>query len=371
MRIVILVCGFCFKNFFIIGLWRCGCVCVGLCVSLCIYVFLSLYAVSWCRFARWIFAKSIFLRTLKDKPLTIWLSKLMRKWSMSADAFKLWIKGENGIFRVFLNIFFLVLFVFVTINVCLIQIQCMLDSCIVDNQHRIDLCYRPHICGRLKLWDWMLIAWKAFVWSKIYWNVMNSSEMVKKTSPICQFQESLPSTIRRNVLCQKPCFDQYIHAWPKQRFMVHTSKCFILPQNSKRKRKKTDSVLKWPQNVHFKNTLKWCAECDNINQNVCKFEMCSNDTGFWCPKRTQLESFVSEDKSTRIFGTLNSHWISYHRETNNKQPSIYQPEGDRREQISVRQNVCTMFNVQCSQFKIKTQSTPSKWYNVCGHIGPA
>lgn len=180
MRIVILVCGFCFKNFFIIGLWRCGCVCVGFCVSLCIYVFLSLYAVSWCRFARWIFAKSIFLRTLKDKPLTIWLSKLMRKWSMSADAFKLRIRGENGIFRVFLNIFFLVLFVFVTVNVCLIQIQCMLDSCIVDNQHRIDLCYRPHICGRLKFWDWMLIAWKAFVWSKIYWNVMNSSEMVKK-----------------------------------------------------------------------------------------------------------------------------------------------------------------------------------------------
>lgn len=169
-------------------------------VYLCLSLSLSVSAVYWCRFARLFSSKSIFLRTLNDKPLTIWLSKLMRKWSMSANAFKLRIKRGNGIFRVFLKKF-LVLFVFVTINVCLIQIQCMLDSCIVDNQHRIDLCYRPHICVRLKLWDWMLIAWKAFVWSKIYLNVMNSFEIVQKTSPIFQFQESLPSTIRR-----KPCY---------------------------------------------------------------------------------------------------------------------------------------------------------------------
>lgn len=123
----------------------------------------------------------------------------------------------------------------------------------------------------------------------------------------------------------------------------------------KTKEEKTDSVLKWPQNVHFKNTLKWCAECDNINQNVCKFEMCSNDTGFWCPKRTQLESFVSEDKSTRIFGTLNSHWISYHRETNNKQPSIY--HGCNRRVIGESRYRSVKMCAQCSVFTVQNQNT--------------
>lgn len=158
MRIVILVCGFCFKNFFIIGLWHCGCVCVGLRVSLCIYVSLFLCAVSWCRFARWIFAKSIFLRTLKINRWQFDCQNWCGNEACQPTHLSFESKKKTAFLRVFLNIFFLVSFVFVTINVCLIQIQCMLDSCIVDNQHRIDLCDRPHICGRLKLWDWMLIA---------------------------------------------------------------------------------------------------------------------------------------------------------------------------------------------------------------------